>query len=460
MIGRAVSLAALVLLGTHLLPALVSPAHAATEPPRVALVIGNTRYQHVTPLENPGNDARLIAGTLKSIGFQLIGGDAQLDLDKLGMEKAIRTFRDRIGPGTLAFFYYSGHGLQIHGTNYLVPVNANPHSEADSPFELVDVALVLNQMEEAQSSLNIVILDACRNNPFGGRGFRALQGGLAEMKTLPDGTVISFATAPDSVASDGAAGARDSPYTIALNEVLRTPGIDVLQAFNRVGVAVKHATADQQRPWISASPIDGVYYFAGPAVPHPAPPSMPTTSISLPREVIPPGGTATSLRCPIAGTTVVRNGSVMVKYGGPDPQDPSVCFFQIDNRWNKMVFGLWGSSVDGAVKFADAVQTAIKTAPGTKITFESTAVSNGVTRQFRNEVQFESTDTLDVEQVARPVFRIRLSQQAESGSKFEGEWRLWFDQSTGVMLRYSYAAFGRPDPRHPDWVVTQLRVLG
>ena len=282
------------------------------------------------------------------------------------------------------------------------------------------------------------------------------------MTAVPDGTIISFATAPDSLASDGGPGAKDSPYALALNDVMHTPGIDVLQAFNQVGVTVQHATADQQRPWLSSSPIDGEYYFSGAPAPPPPPPAATQTvaSLTVPREIIPPAGTATSLHCPAAGTTAVRGGREIVKYAGPDPQDASICFFQIGNNWNKMAFGLWSSRVEGAAKFADAVQNVIKSAPGNKTTFEITTTQDSVKRLFENEVIFEDVENLRVEQVDRPAFRITLKQREEGGNRFDAEWQLWFDQATGVMLRYNYTVSGHPDPRHPDWVVTQLRVPG
>jgi uncharacterized caspase-like protein len=150
--------------------------------------------------------------------------------------------------------------VQVRGTNYLVPVSANPIREADVDFQMVDVALVLRQMEGSGTRLNLVMLDACRNNPFGGRGLRASSGGLAQMPA-PEGTLISYATQPGNVAQDGADG--DSPYTKALAKMIPKPGLDVFQTFNQVGIAVKRATGGAQQPWVSNSPIDGDFYFAG-----------------------------------------------------------------------------------------------------------------------------------------------------------------------------------------------------
>lgn len=229
---------------------------------RVALVIGNSHYKNVTPLDNPVNDAKLMAETLRALGFVIIGGSAQLDLDKAQFDGVVQGFSDQIQGADVGLFYYAGHGLQVRGQNYLVPVGANPARETDVDFQMVDTALVLRQMEGAGTKLNIVILDACRNNPFGGRGLRGTEGGLAQMRA-PEGTLISYATQPGNVARDGANG--NSPYTRALADAIRKPGRDIFQTFNAVGLAVKEATGGGQQPWVSSSPIAGNFYFAGQA---------------------------------------------------------------------------------------------------------------------------------------------------------------------------------------------------
>ena len=182
------------------------------------------------------------------------------------------------------FSIYAGHG--VRGSNYLVPINANPTREADVDFQMLDAALVLRQMESAGTRLNLVILDACRNNPFGGRGLRASGGGLAQMQA-PEGTLISYATQPGNVAQDGADG--DSPYTKALAATMRTPGLDIFQTFNEVGLQVKRATGGSQQPWVASSPIEGTFFFAAPqetatAVIRPAsPPAVSETEPELVR---------------------------------------------------------------------------------------------------------------------------------------------------------------------------------
>jgi TPR repeat protein len=227
---------------------------------RVALVVGNSSYKNVPALGNTANDARLVADTLRSLGFRLVGDGPQIDLDRAGFEQALRSFGRAIGGADVALFYYAGHGVQVQGTNWLVPTSANPESVTDLDYEMVDADLVLKQMQGARTLLNIVILDACRNNPFGGQGFRNAAAGLAQM-TAPEGTLISYATQPGAVAHDGIDG--HSPYTRALAATLPLPGLDLFQVFNTVGLQVKRDTGGDQQPWVSSSPIDGNFYFAG-----------------------------------------------------------------------------------------------------------------------------------------------------------------------------------------------------
>jgi uncharacterized caspase-like protein len=253
--------------GNHgALPAVIAmvsllSAGPATAEKRIALVVGNSAYQNITRLDNPRNDAALMAETLSSLGFTLIGGSAQLDLDKSALDTDVQNFGRQIQGADVALFYYAGHGVQVSGSNYLVPVGANPTREADVDFQMVDINLVLRQMQGSGTRLNIVILDACRNNPFGARGLRSADGGLAQMRA-PEGTLISYATQPGSVAQDGSDG--HSPYTKALATTVKQAGLDIFQTFNQVGLAVKRETGGSQQPWVSSSPIDGSFYFVAP----------------------------------------------------------------------------------------------------------------------------------------------------------------------------------------------------
>lgn len=249
----------LVRAASALLAVLLTSLPAAADN-RVALVVGNSSYAHVPRLDNPQNDARLMAQTLRGLGFTLVGDGPQLDLDKARLDAAVQAFGQALRGADVALFYYAGHGVQVRGANYLVPVAANPTREADVDFQMLDVALVLRQMESAGTRLNLVLLDACRNNPFGGRGLRSAEAGLAQMRA-PEGTLISYATQPGNVAQDGEGG--NSPYTRALAQAISRPGLDVFQTFNRVGLDVMQATGNAQQPWLSTSPIRGEFYFAG-----------------------------------------------------------------------------------------------------------------------------------------------------------------------------------------------------
>jgi hypothetical protein len=174
----------------------------------------------------------------------------------------VLSFGDQLQGAAVALFYYAGHGVQLNGANYLVPVEANITREADADFRMLNVNLVLQQMDPADrpgGRLNVVILDACRNNPFGGRGLRSADRGLGIMQA-PGGTLISFATQPGAAAQDG--DGEHSPFTAALAESIRRPGLGLFDVFNEIGLGVQKATGGTQRPWVSNSPIAGQFYFA------------------------------------------------------------------------------------------------------------------------------------------------------------------------------------------------------
>ncbi len=229
------------------------PARAET---RVALVIGNSDYALISALANPENDAALMAETLRAVGFEVIEAN---NADRRGMARAIREFGKRLrraGPEAVGLFYYAGHGVQASGANYLIPLGAPVDTEADLEIEAVSAAWVLGQMEYAGNALNVVILDACRNNPFKG-SFRASTRGLARMNA-PSGSLVAYAAAPGQVAADGAGA--NSPYTAALVAAMREPGLPLEQVFKRVRVAVEAATGEQQTPWEESS-LKGDFYF-------------------------------------------------------------------------------------------------------------------------------------------------------------------------------------------------------
>jgi uncharacterized caspase-like protein len=232
---------------------------------RVALVIGNGAYQHAAKLKNPANDASDIARALREIGFEVIEGH---DLDRRGVEAQVRAFSDKLDTAKIALFFYAGHGLQVDGRNYLVPVDARLQRPGDVALDAVDVQVVLQQMEAGQRA-NLVFLDACRDNPLArslasalGTGRSGAVGrGLTSMQS-PVGTLIAFATQPDAIASDGSG--RNSPFTAALVKHIRTPGIDIAVLMRRVRNDVLAATGRKQVPWDHSSLTDSVVLVAAP----------------------------------------------------------------------------------------------------------------------------------------------------------------------------------------------------
>jgi hypothetical protein len=232
----------------------LAPALALAET-RIALVIGNGAYSSA-PLLNPANDAKLVADTLTSLGFDVI---VRRDADQATMKRALQEFGARLekaGVDAVGLFYYAGHGVQLNGRNYLIPTKANIEREGDVEIEAVSADWVLEQMRYARNRLNIVILDACRNNPFV-RSMRSADRGLAKMDA-PAGTLIAYSTAPGDVAADGTG--RNSPYTLALAQAMRQVRQPVEQVFKQARVAGRSATSEKQTPWESSS-LTGDFYF-------------------------------------------------------------------------------------------------------------------------------------------------------------------------------------------------------
>lgn len=238
--------------------AMVRPAAAET---RIALVIGNADYKDA-PLRNPVNDARDIASKLRAIGFDVI---LRENSTKQEMEDAIGSFGERLKDGAVAMVFYSGHGMQVDGRNFLIPVDARISTEPQVRLQTVDVDVVLDQMAAAHSRVNLVILDACRNNPFEHK-FRGLSGGLAQINA-PEGTMIAYATAPGKVASDGEG--QNGLYTEELLKAIDQPGLPIEEVFKHVRSAVMQRSSGAQTPW-EASSLTGDFYFKAGAKPEPA----------------------------------------------------------------------------------------------------------------------------------------------------------------------------------------------
>jgi TPR repeat protein len=228
-------------------------AVAAVAEPRIALVIGNSSYASV-PLANPKNDAETMARALKAVGFEVT---KLIDADQKALRKAILDFGRRLRTSdSVGLFYYAGHGVQVDGENYLIPIGSDIADEREVAVEGVNVAELLRTMERSPSRINIAILDACRNNPFAGAN-RSGARGLAQVDA-PSGMIIAYATAPGQVALDGDNG--NSPYTSALAQSVAVSGLPIEEVFKRTRRNVLTATQNKQTPWESSS-LTGDFYF-------------------------------------------------------------------------------------------------------------------------------------------------------------------------------------------------------
>ena len=233
---------------------------------RVALVIGNGAYAHVRPLPNPSNDARSIAKNLRDIGFTVTEG---LDLDRTAMQTTIRDFLREAARAQIAVVYYAGHGIQVDGRNYLVPVDIQFRAGSGMTDTMMDMDTIMAGLDD-QVRTNILILDACRNNPMAPKvastgPARDIEAGsglaapatLGAGSTLGAGTLIAFATAPGQVALDGEGA--NSPFSAALSRHIGTPGLEVQQMLTRVRAEVVAATKSKQVPWSNSSLLGEVY---------------------------------------------------------------------------------------------------------------------------------------------------------------------------------------------------------
>ena len=436
------------LLAVVVLCLFAQPGAAAAQERRVALIVGNGGYRHVTALPNPTRDARLMAATARSLGFEVVGGDALLDLDQAAFEAAIKAFRRALRPGTVAMFYYAGHGVQVDGQNLLIPVGADPATVDDVAAQGISAATVLQTMAQAGSSLNIVMLDACRDNPFAammagpaGRGLRAgassshrahvMSTGLAEMHA-PRGTLISYATQIGSVAQDGVAGA-DSPYATALSHAMRRPDLDVVGMFNAAGIEVEQLTHDQQEPWLAFSPIAHPVFLAGGAGSVSAPVPM------HPAPVAPAVATAAPPACPPAGTEAVRSGGGIVRYQGED--SPGICVQIVRGVAEARGYGLWPANWDGAARAAEAMRTVLAGPAGASAQFSVSADVRSLrltqSDTWQVTLHNDGPGSVMVAGRARPALRVTWKERGLS-HPYLAEVDVAVDVATGAVLSQSF----------------------
>jgi hypothetical protein len=263
---------------TLMIPAaIVLGTHSASAESRLALVIGQSAYRSVPALPNPANDARAVTQMLTDSGFEV---STAADLSQGQMREAVSDFAGKVaakGADTVALVFYAGHGLQIDGENFLVPIDIDPKREADIPIQAVRLNDILNTLTSVPSKMRILMLDACRNNPF--PELKTAGGGLAivDAKIGAPGTFLSFSTSPGAVAEDGSGS--NSPYTNALLAAGKEQNIPIEETFKRVRLAVNKVTEGRQTPWDSSSLTED-FRFSGASVAGPKPAADPKKSVA------------------------------------------------------------------------------------------------------------------------------------------------------------------------------------
>ncbi len=257
--------------------ALVLGTYPAFAESRLALVIGQSAYRSVPALPNPANDARAVTKLLTDSGFEV---STASDLSQNQIRETVSEFAGKVaakGPDTVALVFYAGHGLQVDGENFLIPVDIDAKREADIPLQAVRLNDILNTLTSVPSRMRILMLDACRNNPF--PELKTAGSGLAlvDAKVGAPGTFLSFSTSPGAVAEDGTGS--NSPYTTALLAAGREQNIPIEETFKRVRLAVNKVTEGRQTPWDSSSLTED-FRFAGASLAGPKPAAAPKKSVA------------------------------------------------------------------------------------------------------------------------------------------------------------------------------------
>jgi hypothetical protein len=237
---------------------------AAAAERRVALIIGNNAYVRIGALNNAANDASKMDQALKAAGFETT---VKIDAKRRNLYSAIDAFAAQIAasPDTVGLFYYAGHGIQANGINYLIPIDADIESESDLEAEAVDADKVLRAMADAHNRMNIVVLDACRDNPLPKKS-RSASRGLARMDA-PTGTFIAYAAGPGQTAQDGSGG--NGLFTGELVKAIALPDLPIEQVFKKAAAGVRAQTSDKQVPWIEASLLGDFYFHTKELTPPP-----------------------------------------------------------------------------------------------------------------------------------------------------------------------------------------------
>jgi hypothetical protein len=399
---------------------------------RLALVIGNSGDTAWGTLATPANDARLIASTLAQQHFELFGGHAWVDLDRRQMLQVIRDFSQAISPDTTAVIYYAGHGVQLNGRNFLVPVNsAVPRSDQEFDRNLVPVDdVLLRQMEQAGGRLNIVVLDACEDRPARSTNVPAQRAAHwpanGFMPTQPGvhGTIIMSSTAPNDVARDYMGNGADSPFAAAFAAAIGEPGLEVRDVFDRVSDAVDRATDHRQRPWISYAATEKFYFGAETGA-----------AMHVPNVAIDEG----PFRCPRAGTKVTLDlaaGALTGTYRSSEPTDPAVCRIITSTGDTKaFLYNFYDMQLLQDQAPVRAAMESLLSRGKSQVEFEVffnylTRFSETWTRIGTEMLRIDGQDvrTVKFERSRRPV-------AGSYGSWVRSRWLVWYDPTTCVFVR-------------------------
>ena len=411
---------------------------AQDQPRRLALVVGSSGDATWGKLATTQNDANLIAGALARQGFELSGGGALIDPDKPHLEQAIRQFAHAIAPGTIALFYYAGHGVQASARNFIVPAGAAlPQSTDDYDRNLVALDDdVLRQMQQANGRLNILVLDACRDHPHlpshrpDSRGAEPPPKGLAPMgaASSTSGTMIIYSTGPNNIARDSANGAADSPFASAFAAAISTGGMDLRDAFDRVEASVDRATHHQQQPWISYSAGDRLYF-------------APTRqSDALSENMLDTDGSL----CPKAGNviTFAEAGQIVTgTYGPIDPLHPELCHLSLSTGETRtLLYNLYDprTLVDpasvtralGDLLSGRRDRVEFQTQQTTTYPFPKFLESWTRLGQESLEIDNHHVETITFEHDSEGS---KNASYLVAGANMHKRWKVWYDPSVGVI---------------------------
>jgi hypothetical protein len=345
---------------------------------RIALVIGNSAYKNA-PLRNPANDATDMAIMLERLGFKVT---LKTDANQRAMKQSIRAFGKQLAKGGVGLFYFAGHGIQYSGRNYLIPVHADVQSEADVEYEAVDAGRVLAQMEKAGNNLNIIILDACRNNPFA-RSFRSADKGLAKMDA-PTGSILAYSTAPGSVAADGIG--RNGLYTSKLLKHMATPNVKIETVFKKVRIDVARASGKKQTPWESSSLMGNFYFYSEKTVS-----SQPVRAIGVEKRRSPQNLNAEEELWEIVKTSAVIEDFEMFLDEYPNSRFSTHARLKIQQLKRKQNARTMTAAVAPAVVKPKPVQPVIKTA----ITVADAVASEGNYIKYSTGIVYDKKTNLE-----------------------------------------------------------------